>query len=188
MKTTLQRIFANKKIIRPIIISATSLKNANHTYFYKENIEKDGYIDILMSSTAIPLLFPPYPYNDDYYVDGGLSSNIILNEAIKYCDKYYPNETIYIDMLVCGKKIPKDYTFTLTFYHLINRLITIITQQVEYEQLLDFITDDNKRNDINLRIFQEKDEIPINILNFNENDYLYSLGYNFNNVEVIEKF
>ena len=36
-----------------------------------------------MSSTAIPLAFPPHRFLDDIFVDGGVSSNILLTEGMQ---------------------------------------------------------------------------------------------------------
>jgi predicted acylesterase/phospholipase RssA len=47
-------------------------------------------LDILMSTTAIPFVFPPHIYNNTLYVDGGVIANEMISQAVgqKQCNQY----------------------------------------------------------------------------------------------------
>lgn len=184
LKNTLNDIFINKTSIRPVIISATSLVNGNSEKFNQTDINNYGFIDIILSSTAIPIYFPPHQFKNDSYVDGGLTSNILLYEGINYCLQNKPNEEINVDVIVCGKKLGKDLNMnkSIKFKDYINRLIGIISQQVEYYQLLDNILVNKPK--VNITIYEENNNINIDLIDFEQSEYLWNQGYNFTNVNI----
>jgi predicted patatin/cPLA2 family phospholipase len=72
------------------LIGSTNLNKGSFEMFDFNSYVKSDQIEILMASTAIPIIFPPNIINSTYYVDGATISNQILiglNEKIK-C-KYY---------------------------------------------------------------------------------------------------
>ena len=91
LEKKLDEIFKDRNSVRPVIISTTSLSNSQSLHFDNVDISKYGFKDLIMCSTAIPILFPPYSFLDDMFCDGGITSNVIffdaLNEAIKKDDK-----------------------------------------------------------------------------------------------------
>ena len=82
-------IFNDREPVRPVIIGTTSLSTSSSQIFTEKDIYEYGFKDLIMCSTAIPILFPPYPFLDDVFVDGGITSNILLYDAINYCLKKY---------------------------------------------------------------------------------------------------
>jgi predicted patatin/cPLA2 family phospholipase len=184
LKNTLTKIFKDKRPIRPVLISATSLVKGKSEIFNKTDIQNYGFIDIIMSSTAIPILFPPYGFKNNLYVDGGVTSNILLYEGINYCIKNLPNESISVDVIVCGKKL-QDYPDITKKNNIINvagRLINIVLQQVEYYQILNKIA--ISKPSINITIYEEKIPLNISMVDFENSEYLWNQGYNFKNVNI----
>lgn len=184
LKNTLSKVFKGKNPIRPVLISATSLVTGHSELFSELDIKKYGFIDIIMSSTAIPIYFPPYEFKNNLYVDGGLSSNILVYEGINYCLKNFPNESISIDAIVCGKKIEDypDITKKNNIVNIASRLIDIIFQQIEYYEILNTIMVSNPN--INITIYEEREPIDVGIADFNKSKYLWNQGYNFTNVNI----
>lgn len=182
LKNTLTKVFKDKNPIRPVLISATSLVSGRSELFSEIDIKKYGFLDIIMSSTAIPIYFPPHEFKNNLYVDGGLSSNILVYEGINYCLKNFPNESISVDVIVCGKKI-EYYPEIIKKNNIINlaaRLIDIVFQQVEYYEILNTIMISNPF--INITIYEERETIDVGISDFNKSKYLWNQGYNFTNV------
>jgi predicted acylesterase/phospholipase RssA len=175
---TLGKIFKDKQVQQDIIISATSLKEGTSHLFNSQNIAELGYIDILMSSTAIPLLFPPHSFNNDTYVDGGISSNILVNEAINYCLKNHPEKKIKIEAIITSKlSIYKDLK-KLNIINFTERLLEIITLQLDNEEFLHKIDDEN----ISITIYEQKVISDYSILDFKYTEELWNQGYSFENV------
>ena len=184
LKNTLTKVFKDKIPIRPVLISATSLIKGRSEIFNKTDIENYGFIDIIMSSTAIPILFPPYEFKNNLYVDGGVSSNILSYEGINYCLNNFPNETIFVDVIVCGKKL-QEYPDIMKKNNILNvsaRLISIILQQVEYYEILNSII--ISKPTINITIYEEKTPLNISMVDFENSEYLWNEGYNFKNVNI----
>lgn len=76
-----------------VIIGATNLYTEELDIFVVNNMSLSEKIDILMSTTAIPIIFPPRKYNNTLYVDGGLISNEIINQVMGFIDCNYYNIT-----------------------------------------------------------------------------------------------
>ena len=184
LKKTLTNIFKDKKILRPIIISATSLVKGKSELFTEIDFKNYGFVDLIMSSTAIPIYFPPYKFKNDLYVDGGVTSNLLMYEGINYCMKNFPGEPISVDVIICGKKIniDTDIVNEIDIVNVANRLISIVMQQVEYYEILNSILVYDPY--INITIYEEKNDIGISISDFNNSEYLWNQGYNFTNVNI----
>jgi len=180
IKNKLNEIFSNLTTIRDIKIGATSLIDGTSRVFTKKDVLQYGLVDILMSSIAIPIFLPPYPFLNDIFVDGGLTSNILLNEGIDYCLNKFPLENIYVDVIVCGKKLGKYESMSMTIKDIAERLISIITEQVEYSELLHPIFENN----VFIRVFEQQHQDSYGLLDFDATETLYNEGYNFTNVNI----
>ena len=182
-KSIMETIFKDRKILRPIMINATSLNTSSSKIFTETDIEKYGFIDIIMSSSSIPILFPPYQFLDDFFIDGGFSSNIVLDEAIKYSINNFPDEEVEIDVVICGHFIDEEVITQkeLTFKKLIEKMIGIIEQQMEYFEVLEKL---NIPSNIKINIYQPKNKLPISFLNFDNGEELWELGSNFENITI----
>ena len=67
-------------------IGTTNLNSGYLDIYNFKEIKKDEKPLLLMATSAIPVLFPPILFNNNYYVDGGILSNELLN--IKKYDSY----------------------------------------------------------------------------------------------------
>jgi predicted patatin/cPLA2 family phospholipase len=82
-RKTLTNIISNKSYVsgtkdKITLIGSTNLNLGYLETFDFDTFDKTNQVEILMSSTAIPILFPPNQMNGSTYVDGGLISNQIL--------------------------------------------------------------------------------------------------------------
>lgn len=177
----LETIFGDKKPIRPVMIGTTSLSTSESKIFENDDMIKYGFKELIMCSTAIPILFPPNPFLNDVFVDGGLTSNILLYDAINYCLKKFLGEKVHVDIVICGRKIPKDNINkdNLNFVKLLDKLKGIITQQVEYSEIVKNI---DFESNISITVYEEKEEISIGLLNFEKGKELWEQGFSFSNV------
>jgi len=182
-KSILETIFKDRKILRPLMINTTSLNTSASKIFTEQDIEKYGFIDIIMSSSSIPILFPPYRFLDDFFIDGGFSSNIVLDEAIKYSLNHFPEEEVEIDVVICGHFIDEEVISQkeLTFKKLIEKMIGIIEQQMEYFEVLEKM---EIPSNIKINIYQPKNKLPISFLNFDNPEELWELGSDFENITI----
>lgn len=79
-----------KDVRVPTLIGSTNLNDGVLQIFEFEKQPKIRQIDILMATSAIPLVFPPRIIDGKYFVDGGAIANEIINgiEAYLECDQY----------------------------------------------------------------------------------------------------
>ena len=82
-RKTLTNIISNQSYVSGTKDKITLIGSTNLNLGYLETFDfgkfdKTNQVEILMSSTAIPFVFPPNQMNGSTYVDGGLISNQIL--------------------------------------------------------------------------------------------------------------
>jgi NTE family protein len=61
-----------------LIITATNLNKKNLVYFYHITYPDLPIRKAIRMSTSVPILYMPYIFNNEYYVDGGTLDNYIL--------------------------------------------------------------------------------------------------------------
>ena len=62
------------------LIGTVNLNTGNlDTYTYDHHLTTDNKVRLLMSTSAIPIVFPPVKFNDYFYADGGTLSNELLD-------------------------------------------------------------------------------------------------------------
>jgi len=182
-KCIMETIFKDRKILRPIMINTTSLNTSTSKIFTEQDIEKYGFIDIIMSSSSIPILFPPYRFMNDFFIDGGFSSNIVLDQAIKYSLNHFSDDEVEIDVIICSSFIDKEVITEkeLNFKKLIEKIIGIIEQQMEYFEVLEKM---DIPSNIKINVYQPKNKLPISFLNFDNGEELWKLGSDFKNISI----
>ena len=73
------------------LIGSTNLNTGKLDIFNFEKYSQLDQVEILLASSAIPILFEPIKFNNNIYVDGGTISNEILigfNEYLPMCNNY----------------------------------------------------------------------------------------------------
>lgn len=94
LKKTLGNII-QKKVAEPgspiTIVGASNVMEERLDVFRYDELDITEKVDVLMATSAIPFVFPPYQINDTYYVDGGVITNEMIFEALGVLDCQYSN-------------------------------------------------------------------------------------------------
>jgi predicted patatin/cPLA2 family phospholipase len=64
------------------LVGASNVLTEQLDVFSFQDLTFQGQIDVLMSTTAIPFIFPPRKFQNGLYVDGGVISNEMITQAI----------------------------------------------------------------------------------------------------------
>lgn len=115
LKTRLKDInFKDLEILtkKKLYIITTNFSKGNKEVFSSELTPDVSVLLAIRMSIGVPLLMTPVKFNDNYYVDGGLTSNL----GIELCD---PNKTLCI----CLQK-PKKFEYD-NLSNIVNSLIII---------------------------------------------------------------
>ncbi|MCX8058412.1 MAG: patatin-like phospholipase family protein [Spirochaetes bacterium] len=144
-----------EKLKIPFIAVSTDI-NSKSTFCFK----KGNLAQAIKASTAIPFIFPPVKIEDKILYDGGISSNLPVNES-----KDNFQEGIYIGVDLASKPLPldEDASFLELFQQIIST--SIYSKQIS----------DGKLCDIYLAPIQE----PIGLFNFELKDELINKGFNY---------
>lgn len=177
-------IKTNGKAKRPIIVGTTNFNTGKIELFYQKDF-KDHMtsVNIILSSTSIPVYFAPHYMNNKYYVDGGLSSDELIQPAIKYC-KEKGKTDIIIDVIMCSmdpkymtnNEIELDTIFGITYrsYSIISNtflnheIYTTCKTQQKYEYYYP------------MNIYRPYKPFPGGLLDFSKDKLIetYWIGYN----------
>ena len=128
-------------------------------------------LDILMSTTAIPLAFPPHTYNNTLYVDGGVIANEMITQAVsqKQCNHY-----AFTFISASNRHAENNITGLFSYISAIGHLIldTFDYQLAEYESL----SCENPRGTIQACFPTSPLLDQYSILDFDHQAELYEIG------------
>lgn len=93
LEYTLRNIFTNKfyhKTTTKTLIGATNLITEELDVYEYSLLDYENKINLLMSTTAIPFIFPPRKMNNQLYIDGGVINNEMIFQAlgVMRCQNY----------------------------------------------------------------------------------------------------
>lgn len=152
------------------LIGATNLYSGNlDVYAFESNEDK---VHLLMSSSAIPGLFPPIEYNDNLYADGGTLSNELLQVEHK------GDEYINITFITPYEGFIYDNEPIDSLEKMIKRTISILTSN--YNNPLATLNQNcvNPIGEINKYYVDPALLEGYSILNFDNGKELIDIGYN----------
>jgi NTE family protein len=156
------------------LIGATNLYSGNLDVYTFEDNDDLNKVYLLMSSSAIPGLFPPIRYNGNQYADGGTLSNELLQVENN-------NQYINITFVTPYEGYIYDNTPINSLKEMIKRTINIVTSNFNNQMAKINQNCENPIGEIN-KYFVDPDLLKgYSILNFDNGKELIDIGYN--NVE-----
>ena len=161
----------NKPMIHTLI-GTTNLYSGNLDMYSFENNDDLNKVHLLMSSSAIPGLFPPIKYNGNLYADGGTLSNELLQVEHKN------NEYINITYITPYEGYIYDNTPIDSLKEMIKRTINIVSSNFDNPLATINQNCENPIGEIN-KYFVEPELLKgYSILNFDDGKKLIEIGYN----------
>ena len=124
LRNTIKKILQplGKQVI-PAIVGSSNLYTGYMDIFNLEDYNLEEKVKVLMTTSAIPIVFPPIELNNSLYVDGGIISNSIINgvdHTVK-CDTY---EITYIST---ATPLEEDGTNNITnIYDYTKRVLEVV--------------------------------------------------------------
>ena len=159
------------------LIGATNLYSGNLDVYSFEDNDDLNKVYLLMSSSAIPGLFPPIRYNGNQYADGGTLSNELLQ--VENSDQY-----INITFVTPYEGYIYDNTPINSLKEMIKRTINIVTSNFNNQLAKINQNCENPIGEINKYFVNPEVLKGYNILNFDNGKELIDIGYN--NVEHVK--
>jgi predicted patatin/cPLA2 family phospholipase len=156
------------------LIGATNLYSGNLDVYSFEDNDDLNKVYLLMSSSAIPGLFPPIRYNGNQYADGGTLSNELLQ--VENNDQY-----INITFVTPYEGYIYDNTPIDSLKEMIKRTINIVTSNFNNPLVKINQNCEKPIGEINKYFVDPELLKGYNILNFDNGKELIDIGYN--NVE-----
>ena len=154
------------------LIGATNLNTGNlDIYSFEENNDANKVL-LLMSSSAIPGLFPPITYNNFLYADGGTLSNELLQ--VGHYDTY-----INITFITPYEGMIYQSDPITSLKDMLQRTILVVTNN--FNNQLAKINQNCKTpyGEINKYFVNSKYLDGYNMLNFNQGKELIDIGYRY---------
>jgi patatin-like phospholipase/acyl hydrolase len=161
----------NKPLIHTLI-GATNLYSGNLDIYNFEDNDDYNKVLLMMSSSAIPGLFPPIEYNGQLYADGGTLSNELLQVENRYQNRYlnitfitpYEGYLYNNDPIVClADMLKRTVSIILSNY---NNPLATMNQNCGLQI-----------GEINKYFVSSKYLEGYNIMNFDKGSQLIDIGY-----------
>lgn len=182
LELTLERHLAGLQYLdpyksRPALIGSTNINTGLFDIFRFDMETKKRQLDILMATSAIPLVFPPHEMGGHYYVDGGVIANEIISGISSYinCNQYN------ITFITASQPLSQVNEFSgLTDY--VSRIVKLFLNDFNNE-LVEIISDPcdaKSRGEIHYCYPISSDLEKYSMLDFTHGDELYTIGYNSN--------
>lgn len=173
-------------LMKPTIISATSLKLGKRVLF-DNDVGTEVDLDQFMASSAMPILFPAIEYNNDLYIDGGISGNILVLEGLHYCKSKF----VEIDIVITSKLSKLEFTENSIFY-IIPRLLSILKNLLFYSEIENIKESykckyDNYLQKVKVNLYSLSKKIEYSNINVNYGSIQFEEGLNMKNV-ILEIF
>jgi predicted patatin/cPLA2 family phospholipase len=159
------------------LIGATNLYSGNLDVYSFEDNDDLNKVYLLMSSSAIPGLFPPIRYNGNQYADGGTLSNELLQ--VENSDQY-----INITFVTPYEGYIYDNTPINSLKEMIKRTINIVTSNFNNQMAKINQNCESPIGEINKYFVDPELLKEYSILNFDNGKELIDIGYN--NVEHVK--
>ena len=165
---------------RPSLIGSTNLNTGLFDIFRFDAESKKRQLDILMATSAIPLVFPPREIDGHYYVDGGVIANEIISGITSYIDCNQYN----ITFISASQPLNQVEGFSgLGDY--VSRIVKLFMNDFNNE-LVEIISDpcsENSRGKIHYCYPTSSELGNYSMLDFSHGTELYTIGYNNNKCE-----
>jgi NTE family protein len=187
LRNTIKRILQplDKQVIHAIV-GSSNLYTGYMDIFNLEDYNLEEKVKVLMTTSAIPVIFPPIELNNSLYVDGGIISNSIINgidHTVK-CDTY--------DITYISTSIPleEESSYNITnIYDYTKRVIEVIKYDFNNElaEIRNFYcsptTSKSIFNKININYCYPtyNNLYKYSILDFTKGEELFNIGKIYNN-------
>lgn len=172
LKNTINKILSKTgPSIKESYIGTTNLYTGNlDIYRYDELESIDDRTNLLLSTSAIPVIFPPIYFKGNQYVDGGTLQNELLN--LKHDESY-----LNITFITVSDSNIYNNTKINSMKQLIVRLIIILKTSFNNEYNKININCDKINGEINRYYVNSSLLENYNMLNFDKGKELIKIGY-----------
>ena len=161
----------NKPVIKTLI-GATNLYTGHLDVFQFDTKSAADQVKILMSTSAIPILFPPISYNNYMYADGGTLSNELL-------DIVHVNEYLNITYITPYSEMVEDDTPITSIKEMVIRTIKIVTKNFNNPYTKINQNCEKPYGEINNYFVDSSYFDDYNMLNFDDGKELIDIGYKY---------
>ena len=152
------------------LIGASNVYTERLDVFKYTELPHNDKIDVLMSTSAIPVIFPPRKYNGGLYVDGGVIANELIDQVIGQIPCQFYNVTF----ISARAKDGVNNGITGLFSYL-SAIVHMILNTFDY-QLAQVTTCVNPKGAIKACFPTSPDLAKYSVLDFDNEAVLYELG------------
>ena len=173
LKNLLTKIMVGRKAERSYLIGATSIRTGK--YYRFQNLTTELLVPAVLASSAVPGIFPPVHYQNETFVDGGVSYLMDLTGAIEICiQKGFPQEQIVLDLILTDDGEIDNLSSNFKTFDMIAQTFNILVKNYKFRDLLDALV--NYPNVIFRYMVAPSEKISTSIpLNFDPADIRHSI-------------
>jgi len=168
-KTITKTISRLGSVKQATLIGSTNLNTAHLDIYEYHKLNNEQQINLLMATSAIPVIFPPIKFNNYLYVDGGEMFNEIITDITS--DKF-----INVTFITPSNGIKPNYDI-ITFKDIVKRNIDIVTSTFNNQIYKANVNCEKPRGVIYMWYCDSSSLSGYSSLDFNYGDDLIKIGY-----------
>ncbi len=155
-----------------MFIGATSLTTGTSRVFHLQ--ETSPIVDIIMASTALPLLFPPQAVLGELFLDGGLSDNVLMDSGVGFCHTQFPGESVTIDVVMYETTVPPWTAYACGLVSLFKQIGKLLMHRLQDTSSIRRV----RTTRVTVRVYEKVEQCDdVGILDFSQGTFLYDLAY-----------
>lgn len=105
LRELLNSILTDKEIVRDLHIGVNNIESGEYEVYEAKTLSKEDLINAILSSSAVPVIFPAIEFKGKMYQDGGVKHGVDILSGINECKKKgYEEKDIIIDVIKCFNK------------------------------------------------------------------------------------
>ena len=136
-----------------LYVTAANYNTGLPVYAHNKEYSYNDFLDLVIASASIPVMFKPIKYNNEYYFDGGVFNNLPLQKAIdEKCDEIdiiilKPEDFSEKEWKPTSMMSVLDKSFNVILRTQLNLQLQIALNNIDYDVKLNFYYD-NVETDI----------------------------------------
>jgi len=147
--------------------------------------------DDFVASAAIPIVFPPVSLADAQHqpvgslVDGGLQKNEIFLSGLEYCNERY--DSVVMDLVFANYESEQDDPGPWSLWNIAKRSLDLIKEDFDNMYFKSVSSCSNFKSTLQLTVnlIMPPSPITVSVLDFNQGDMLWNLGYFNHSIKTI---
>ncbi len=106
LRNIIKETVKDQTLKRKFVCGATNFDNGFYDTWDEEKLFKEDYEGAIVSSASVPVIFPVTPFDNNFYMDGGVKLSVDIASGINKClNMGFIDEDVTVDVVLLNSKV-----------------------------------------------------------------------------------